>query len=124
MNTTPAAVSQPAPIPRQTERKGGVSGFTTRIYPRVIGGVCEKCGILDKDAPSTDQYRMCEHYRTIGMLECSYCDPTKDVQEMTRISNLYIYDHPYKKDEYGRPVLGCVCDSFTCQDKFNKEFGK
>lgn len=116
--TAGGATVQP---PRQTERIEGVMAQYTRVYPKIYGGICEKCGVLDKDAPSTHQYKLCEHYR--GMeLNCSYCDPTKDSTEVTRISKLYVYDHPYKKDSYGRPVLGVVCDSYNCQAQFNEEF--
>lgn len=122
MENNPNVVVQPAPI-RETEKKGGVSTLYTRIYPNVTGGLCEKCGVMDKNQPSEYQYKLCEHYRGLS-LDCSYCDPTKDQKEVTRISKLYVYDHPFKKDSYGRPVLGVVCDSFTCQNQFNIEFGK
>lgn len=121
IDNTNAAV-QPAPI-RETERKEGVVGYTTRLYPKVYGGICEKCGVQDKNQPAEYQYKLCEHYRGLS-LECSYCDPTRDQKEVTRISQLYIYDHPFKRDSMGRPILGVVCDSFTCQDQFNKEYGR
>jgi len=121
-NNNAGAVAQHVPM-RETEKKGGVIGFTTRIYPKIYGGICEKCGVLDKNQESEYQYKLCEHYRGLN-LECSYCDATKDQKEVTRISQLYVYDHPIKKDSVGRPVLGVVCDSFTCQDQFNKEWGK
>ncbi len=120
--SNPAAAGQTVPL-RETEKKGGVMGLYTRIDPRIYGGICEKCGVLDKNQESEYQYKLCEHYRGLN-LECSYCDPTKDQREVTRISQLYVYDHPFKKDQYGRPVLGVVCDSFTCQNAFNIEFGK
>lgn len=120
-----AAVGHIAPIPRETERKDGRVTMTTRIYPRIHGGLCEKCGVIDPNSPSVQQYRMCEHYRDLpNGIECSYCEPTKDPQEVTRISQLYVYDHPTKRDSHGRPVLGAVCDSFACQNAFNLEFGK
>ena len=115
---------QPPVIPpRETARKGGVMATYTRIYPKVYGGICEKCGVLDRNQDSEVQYKLCEHYRGMS-LECNYCEPTKDQTEVTRISKLYIYDHPTMKDSYGRPTLGVVCDSFNCQNKFNEEFGK
>lgn len=125
MQQNQTAVGPTAPLPRETERKDGIATLYTRVYPRINGGLCEKCGVIDPNAPSTHQYRLCEHYRDLPAgLVCSYCEPTKDPQEVTRISQLYVYDHPYKKDSYNRPVLGCVCDSFNCQNKFNQEFGK
>lgn len=119
----PTAVSYTAQPPRETEKKGGVNQQFTRVYPRVKGGQCERCGVVDKNQPAEYQYKLCEHYRGLS-LECSYCEPTKDQKEVTRISDLYIYDHPTKRDSFGRPVLGVVCDSFTCQNSFNIEFGK
>lgn len=108
---------------RETARKGGIMGFTTRVYPKVYGGICEKCGVLDPNQPSEYQYKLCEHYRGLS-LECNYCDPTKDQKEVTRISQLYVFDHPNMRDSRGEPVLGVVCDSFTCQNQFNVEYGK
>lgn len=119
----PTAVSQTAQPPRETEKKEGRVALYTRVYPAVYGGICEKCGVIDPNQPSTSQYKLCEHYRAMT-LECSYCDATKDQNEVTRLSKLYVYDHPYKKDQHGRPVLGVVCDSFNCQNQFNLEFGK
>jgi hypothetical protein len=124
-HNTSTAESHTAPIPRETERQEGTTALVTRVYPKIYGGLCEKCGVIDPNAPSTYQYRLCEHYRDLPQgLTCSYCEPTKSQEEVTRISKLYVYDHPYKKDGYGRPILGCVCDSFLCQNKFNLEFGK
>jgi len=108
---------------RETARKNGVMGFTTRVYPKIYGGICESCGVLDKNQGAEYQYKLCEHYRGLD-LECNYCDGTKDQKEVTRISQLYVYDHPVMKDSVGQPVLGVVCDSFTCQNTFNIEYGK
>ena len=108
---------------RETVRKGGVQGYTTRVYPKIYGGICEKCGVLDHNQDSTYQYKLCEHYRGLS-LECNYCEPTKDQNEVTRISQLYVYDHPTRRDSQGQPALGVVCDAFTCQNQFNLEYGK
>ena len=109
--------------PREIERmEGGGSGYMSRIYPLVYGGLCEACGVMDKNQPSHLQYKLCPHYR--GMtLACSECEPTKDQNEVARISKLKVYDHPFKKDSYGRPILGVVCDATTCQQKFHAKYG-
>lgn len=118
----PNAPVQNVAQPRQAVRQEGRMGARTRVYPRVIGGICERCGVLNSNADSQDQYKLCEHYR--GMtLECNFCDPTKDQREVTRISRLYVYDHQTQKDEYGRPALAVVCDSFTCTAKHRQELG-
>jgi hypothetical protein len=122
MNNNPNAAVQSVPL-RETARKGGVMGFSTRRYPKIYGGQCEYCGVVDKNQPSQYQYKLCEHYRGLS-LECNYCEPTKDQNEVARISQLFVFDHPTQKDTMGRPVLGVVCDSFTCQDQFNREYGK
>lgn len=117
----PTTAGIPAQQPRTTVRQEGQMGVRTRVYPKVHGGICSYCGVLDQNQDSQDQYKLCPHYRGLS-LECNYCDPTKDQREVTRISNLYIYDHPFKKDEQGRPLLACVCNSFTCTSAFNAEY--
>lgn len=107
---------------RETVRTGGKQGFTTRVYPEVYGGLCEKCGVVDKNLDSQEQYKLCEHYRNMS-LECNYCDATKDQREVTRIAKLHMFDHPFQKDSNGQPRLGVVCDSFMCTNAFRMEFG-
>lgn len=121
--SNPNAAVQSVPPLRETVRKEGAMGFTTRVYPKIYGGICERCGVLDPNRESMDQYKLCEHYRGLN-LECNYCDATKDQREVTRISKLYVYDHPFQKDAVGRPQLAVVCDAFTCTSKFNAEFRK
>jgi hypothetical protein len=116
----PNATVQPVST-RETVRKQGAMGHVTRVYPKVYGGICEKCGVLDQNVESQDQYKLCEHYRGLS-LECNYCDATKDQREVTRISKLYVYDHPTQRGADGRPALAVVCDSFTCTSKFNAEY--
>lgn len=108
--------------PRTTVRNEGRMGYRTRKYPYVIGGVCEWCGILNPDDESYNQYKFCPHYR--GMtLECNYCDPTKNMQEVTRISKLYVFDHKSQMGADGLPALAVVCDSFSCNSAFKAEYG-
>ncbi len=118
----PTTVGHTAQAPRETVRKGGMQGNRTRVYPKVRGGVCDFCGILDANTDSQDQYKLCPHYRGIS-LECNYCDPTKDQREVTRISELFVYDHPSQKDSQGRPALAVVCNAFTCVQKHRAELG-
>ena len=58
----------------------------------------------------------------MGDIECSYCDPTKDPKEVLRYSVMKIHDHPYDKDEIGRPKLVVVCDSYECSTKHRARF--
>lgn len=113
--------TQNVEIPRQTERRGGKTVPYTKMYPKVRGGQCEACGTLDNNTEAIYQYKLCPHFR--GMtLECSYCDPTKDPNEVIRYSVMKIHDHPYDKDEMGRPKLVVVCDSYECSTKHTNRF--
>lgn len=121
--SNPNTPVQGVAMPRETVRKEGAMGHRTRVYPRVYGGICEWCGVLDPNRDSQDQYKLCPHYRGIS-LECNYCDNTKDQREVTRISKLYVYDHPTQKGADGMPALAVVCDSFLCTSAFNAEYRK
>ncbi len=117
----PTTLSEQQVIPRQTERRGGKTVPYTKMYPLVRGGICDKCGVIDKNLESIDQYKLCEHFRGV-QLACSYCDPTKNQDEVTRISVLKVHDHPYDKDHQGRPNLVVVCDSYECATKHGNRF--
>ena len=117
--TTVGNMAQP---PRETERRGGKSVPYTRMYPLIKAGQCDACGTLDKDQPAVYQYKLCPHYRGMGEIECSYCDPSKDPQEVMRYSVMKVHDHPYDKDSYGRPKLVVVCDSYECSNKHENRF--
>ncbi len=118
----PTTVSDNAQFPRQTERRGGTTVAYTRMHPRVIGGQCEWCGVLDNNQESIYQYKICPHFRGMQTLECSYCDPTKNPEEVIRSSVMKIHDHPTDKDEAGRPKLVVVCDSYECSSKHLERF--
>ena len=118
----PATVSANAQQPRQMERQGGKTVPYTKMYPLVRGGLCDWCGVLDKNQPSTYQYKLCPHFRGMGDIECSYCDPTKDPVEVIRYSVMKIHDHPYDKDQFGRPNIVVVCDSYDCSTKHRARF--
>ena len=120
MNST--TVSDNAQIPRETERRGGRTVPYTRMYPLIKGGQCDFCGTIDKEMPATYQYKLCPHFRGMGDLECSYCDPTKDPQEVMRYSVMKVHDHPSNKDSQGRPQLVVVCDSYECSSKHENRF--
>lgn len=118
----PTTVSENAQLPRSIERKGGRAVPYTRMYPKVVGGQCEFCGTLDPNQPATYQYKICPHFRNMGTLECSYCDQTKDPDEVVRSSVVKVHDHPYERDANGNPVLVVVCDSYECSQKHRARF--
>lgn len=122
MNNTPTTVGENAQLPRQIERRGGKTVPYTRKYPEVRGGQCEFCGTLDPNVPAIYQYKLCPHFRNMGELQCSYCDATKDPNDVVGRSKLNIYDHPYKRDAYGNPELVVVCDSYECSQKHRARF--
>ena len=118
----PTTVSANAQPPRQMERQGGKTVPYTKMYPLIRGGQCDFCGVLDKNQPATYQYKLCPHFRGMGDVECSYCDPSKDPVEVIRYSVMKIHDHPYEKDAMGRPTLVVVCDSYECSTKHRARF--
>lgn len=115
----PAPVYQaPAPRPKTIERQGSQSEPYTRRWPQVRGGICEFCGVLDSNTPSEYQYKLCPHYR--GMeLRCSYCDATKNPDEVVYHAALNIAEHPDNPDK-----LIVWCDAYTCSEKHLARFQK
>lgn len=112
---TPVA---PAPVPRQKtiERQGGRSEPFVRHHPRVISGICEFCGVLDRNQPSEYQYKLCPHYRGL-QLQCSYCPDSKNPDEVIGHASLNIMEHPDNPDK-----LIVVCDSYSCSEKHLARF--
>lgn len=118
MNDTPATVGQPAPARKKTiERQGVSSAPYTARYPQVRGGICEFCGVLDKNQPSEFQYKLCPHFRDIGQLRCSYCDESKDPNDVIGHSIINVAAHPDNPDK-----LVVWCNSFTCSEKHLARF--
>lgn len=103
-------------INKQIERKGAVSSPIVGTYPKVHGGVCEACGVMDNNADSVNQYKLCPHYR--GMqLACSYCESTTNPDEVIARSIIQVFDHPDRPNQ-----LVVVCNTSTCLDKHYKRF--
>jgi hypothetical protein len=87
-------------------------------HPRVIGGVCERCGILNSGEDSRDQYKFCEHYR--GMqLNCSYHNykQGQSVEDMITHEILNVADNPFNPNE-----LVVWCGEFECSRKHKERF--
>lgn len=121
MNQNPVTEHQSAPATAapqlRVERQGARTVPVTRMYPQVRGGVCEYCGVIDPNVPSQFQYKLCPHYRGVGQLRCSYCDETKNPDDIAYRSVLNVHGHPDKPNE-----LIVVCDSYTCSEKHLKRF--
>lgn len=108
------------PRNKQIERKGSGTYATSVRHPRVIGGVCEFCGIMDKNWEARDQYKLCEHYR--GMqLNCSYhvYPPNQTVDDLIEHEILNIADSPDNPNE-----LVIWCGEFECSRKHIERFDK
>lgn len=99
------------------ERRGAGTVPYTKAYPEVRGGVCEYCGTIDKFQPSTEQYKLCPHFKGIGELMCSYCPNEKDPTEVVRSHVLRIHGSPTNPNE-----VVVVCDDFNCSEAHLKRF--
>ena len=104
-------------MPKVIERQSQQSVPITSYYPRIIGGSCEFHGTMDSTKPATVQYTLCDHFKDLGEMRCSYCDATKNPEEVIYKSTLNIHGHPYKPNE-----LVVVCDNFTCAQKHEARF--
>ena len=107
-----------APKPLRVERQGALSEPLARRWPRIIGGVCEFCGIMDKNQPAEFQYKLCEHYRGLQAY-CTYCDASKNPDEIVQHAEINVYE---PLDDPGKLIM--VCNSLTCSDKHLARFQK
>lgn len=103
-------------ITKQIERKGLNAEPMVAHYPTVRGGICDRCGVIDQNWDSVNQYKLCEHYRG-KQLMCSYCPSTKDPDEVIRYSVLQIMDSPTNPNE-----LVVVCNSYECSKRHTERF--
>lgn len=99
------------------ERQGQRAEAYTYMYPRVIGGVCEFCGIIDNKQLATEQYKLCQHFKTIGEIRCSYCPENANPEEVVYHAEMKIHVHPDNPNK-----LVVVCDSYTCSQKHIERF--
>lgn len=113
-NPTDGAVQ--APVTMTVERQGNLAEPYVVHYPQVRGGTCEYCGTLDSNVPAHSQYKLCPHYRGKD-LRCSYCDVTKDSNEVNSKSVLNVVAHPDKPN-----MLIVVCDSYDCSRAHQTRF--
>ncbi len=118
--TSPATEAHyaPQPAPRQmtVERQGQRSEPYSRRFPRIVGGICEFCGVQDKNQPSEYQYKFCQHYRGMQM-RCSYCEENKNPDEVIYHANMNVAEHPDKPG-----TIIAWCDSYECSRKHEQRF--
>lgn len=101
----------------QIERQGSKTVAYTYMYPRVIGGTCEFCGVIDNKQPSHMQYTLCPHFKNVGELRCSYCPESVDPTEVVNRAELKVHVHPDNPNK-----LVVVCDSYNCSQAHLKRF--
>lgn len=102
----------------QLERQGLRAEPYTRRLPDVRGGICEYCGVLDKNLESQVQYKLCPHFRGTE-LHCSYCPPSKDPVDVVRRSVIKVAENP---DKPGSWIAWC--DSYECSEKHLARFDR
>lgn len=117
MNTTQGTEPFNAPATRQIERQGLRTEPYTRRLPQIRGGVCEFCGILDKNVSGQDQWKLCPHFRGIPDMRCSYCDENKNPTDVNLKAVLNIAEHP---DDRNKLVVWC--NSYSCSAAHEKRF--
>ena len=109
-------MARPAPRQKTVERTGSQSVPFVRQWPEVRVGICEHCGVIDRNVESQFQYKLCEHYRGMN-LRCSYCPDSKDPDEVNGHTVLHIYEHPDNPDKF----IIC-CDSYECSLRHQARF--
>lgn len=101
------------------ERQGSQSVPFTRMKPKVIGGVCEFCGVIDSGQPSEVQYLLCPHFTEIGELRCSYCPTNTDPVEVIKKESIKIHEHPERPGTWV-----AVCGSYNCSKAHEARFNR
>ena len=124
----PGTVAQTAPEPETppvqqpvqrftVERQGSRTVPVTRRWPQIRGGICEYCGVIDPNVRSEDQYKLCPHFRGLGQMRCSYCDESKNPDDVIYHSVLNVAAHPDNPNK-----LIAWCNSYECSRKHEKRF--
>lgn len=114
MNPTHGGVQ--SPVTMKVERQGNLAEPYVRHFPQVRAGTCEFCGVIDPYQPAYAQYKLCPHYRGQD-LRCSYCDASKNPDEVVGKSVLNVVEHPDKPN-----TMIVVCDSYECSKAHQQRF--
>ena len=113
----PEAVSAPVYRQRTIEKQGTRTEPLTHRMPQIRGGICEWCGVKDPNVPSQFQYQLCDHFRGMGEMKCSYCEESVNPTDVVLRSVLNIQEHP---DNPGKLVVWC--NSYKCSGKHVARF--
>lgn len=107
-------ISQPREM--RLTRPGESSELLTRNFPRILGGVCEECGVIDNNYPGEVQYKFCKHYKGMDM-KCVFCKESADHADVVRMSSMIV-----KEDPYAPGNLVTLCGSYECTRKFRQKY--
>ena len=105
-----------SPREMRISQPGETNAPLTVRYPEIRGGVCEHCGVIDKNYPGDQQYKLCPHYKGMN-LKCSFCKEGDDHEEVVRTSKMLVMEDPYLPG-----TLLTHCGKYECQRKFEKKF--
>lgn len=105
------------PRPKTIERQGNRTEPVSHRMPQIRGGICEWCGVKDHNLPSQMQYQLCDHFRGLGEMRCSYCEDSKDPTDVVIHAVLNIAEHPSNPDQ-----LVVWCNSYECSRKHEARF--
>ncbi len=88
----------------------------SRQFPWIYGGVCEYCGVLDKNKPGNEQYKLCPHYKDMDM-KCVFCKESADHDDVVRMSAMKVIEDPYLPGQ-----LVTLCGRWECTRKFEQKY--
>ncbi len=99
------------------ERQGSTSEPMTKLYPAVIAGQCEFHGVMDNKLPAHLQYTLCDHFKGMGQIRCTYCPDSVDPVEVITQRKIMIHGSPTNPN-----AVIAVCDSLQCSGAHEKRF--
>lgn len=105
-------------LPREMKLSapGQSNNVQARFFPRILGGVCEACGVIDPNYPGHVQYKHCQHYKNMEM-KCAFCKQTADHQDVVRMSQMLVHEDPYAPGQ-----LTTLCGSYECTKKYEQKY--
>lgn len=107
--------------PPAFERDSDVASPISARLPKIKGGICDRCGVIDPNQPSEIQYTLCPHYRMfVNGVRCNYCDATKNPREVVRMSVMNVAESPMSRPE--APKFIAWCDSYECAKRHLERF--
>lgn len=115
--TTPGTEPYNAPVTKQIERRGATTVPYSHRMPQIRGGICEWCGVKDPNVPSQFQYQLCDHFRGLGEMRCSYCDDAVNPSDVISHSVINVAEHPNNPSQ-----LVVWCNGYACSAKHEARF--